>query len=118
MSDSNGLFLNNDDNNGSESNNNDSNDNLNGNSANNETQNSNTNGENGQHQNGSSTVDPDQQESQDNQGDNNMTEDADLLELKQRVKGMDEEAARLIQLQNEMEQEMKSTASPISNSKN
>lgn len=37
----------------------------------------------------------------------------DLDELKQRVKGMDEEAARLIQLQSEMEQQiMKSTSSP------
>ena len=36
----------------------------------------------------------------------------DLYELKQRVKGMDEEAARLIQLQSEMEQQMKSTQSP------
>lgn len=41
-----------------------------------------------------------------------MNEDADLFDLKQRVKGMDEEAARLIQLQNEMEQQMKSTSSP------
>jgi polyadenylate-binding protein 2 len=37
----------------------------------------------------------------------------DLFELKQRVKGMDEEAARLIQLQSEMEQQiMKSANSP------
>lgn len=43
-----------------------------------------------------------------------MTEDNDLFELKQRVKGMDEEAARLIQLQTEMEQQMKSTQSPSS----
>jgi hypothetical protein len=35
-----------------------------------------------------------------------------MYELKQRVKGMDEEAARLIQLQTEMEQQMKSTNSP------
>ena len=41
-----------------------------------------------------------------------MTEDNDLFELKQRVKGMDEEAARLIQLQTEMEQQMKVTQSP------
>jgi polyadenylate-binding protein 2 len=41
-----------------------------------------------------------------------MSEDADLFDIKQRVKGMDEEAARLIQLQNEMEQQMKSTNSP------
>lgn len=41
-----------------------------------------------------------------------MNEDADLFDIKQRVKGMDEEAARLIQLQNEMEQQMKSTSSP------
>lgn len=41
-----------------------------------------------------------------------MNEDADILDIKQRVKGMDEEAARLIQLQNEMEQQMKSTSSP------
>jgi polyadenylate-binding protein 2 len=41
-----------------------------------------------------------------------MVDETDLDELKQRVKGMDEEAARLIQLQNEMEQQMKSTASP------
>ena len=41
------------------------------------------------------------------------TEDADLFDIKQRVKGMDEEAARLIQLQSEMEQQiMKSTNSP------
>merc|ERR1712127_875423 len=44
-----------------------------------------------------------------------MTEDNDLFELKQRVKGMDEEAARLIQLQTEMEQQMKVTQSPSSN---
>ena len=43
-----------------------------------------------------------------------MTEDNDLFELKQRVKGMDEEAARLIQLQTEMEQQMKVTQSPSS----
>jgi hypothetical protein len=43
-----------------------------------------------------------------------MGEDTDLSELKQRVKGMDEEAARLIQLQSEMEQQMKSTQSPTS----
>lgn len=41
-----------------------------------------------------------------------MNEDADLFDIKQRVKGIDEEAARLIQLQNEMEQQMKSTNSP------
>lgn len=41
-----------------------------------------------------------------------MNEDADILDIKQRVKGMDEEAARLIQLQSEMEQQMKSTSSP------
>lgn len=41
-----------------------------------------------------------------------MNEDADILDIKQRVKGMDEEAARLLQLQNEMEQQMKSTSSP------
>lgn len=41
-----------------------------------------------------------------------MGDDSDLFELKQRVKGMDEEAARLIQLQSEMEQQMKSTQSP------
>ena len=47
-------------------------------------------------------------------GGDEMTEDADLYELKQRVKGMDEEAARLIQLQTEMEQQiMKSTNSPL-----
>lgn len=44
-----------------------------------------------------------------------MGDDSDLSELKQRVKGMDEEAARLIQLQSEMEQQMKSTQSPTSN---
>lgn len=44
-----------------------------------------------------------------------MTDDNDLFELKQRVKGMDEEAARLIQLQSEMEQQMKSTQSPTPN---
>lgn len=44
-----------------------------------------------------------------------MNEDSDLFELKQRVKGMDEEAARLIQLQTEMEQQMKSTQSPTTN---
>jgi polyadenylate-binding protein 2 len=44
-----------------------------------------------------------------------MTDDNDLFELKQRVKGMDEEAARLIQLQSEMEQQMKSTQSPTAN---
>lgn len=44
-----------------------------------------------------------------------MSEDHDLFELKQRVKGMDEEAARLIQLQTEMEQQMKVTQSPSSN---
>lgn len=43
-----------------------------------------------------------------------MGDDSDLSELKQRVKGMDEEAARLIQLQSEMEQQMKSTQSPTS----
>ncbi len=41
-----------------------------------------------------------------------MGEDADLFDIKQRVKGMDEEAARLIQLQTEMEQQMKSSGSP------
>lgn len=41
-----------------------------------------------------------------------MNEDADILDIKNRVKGMDEEAARLLQLQNEMEQQMKSTSSP------
>jgi hypothetical protein len=41
-----------------------------------------------------------------------MAEDADLFDIKQRVKGMDEEAARLIQLQTEMEQQMKSAGSP------
>ena len=41
-----------------------------------------------------------------------MTEDADFQDIKQRVKGMDEEAARLIQLQTEMEQQMKTTSSP------
>ena len=41
------------------------------------------------------------------------SDDADLFDIKQRVKGMDEEAARLIQLQSEMEQQMmKSTNSP------
>ncbi len=45
-------------------------------------------------------------------GSEQMNEDSDLFELKQRVKGMDEEAARLIQLQSEMEQQMKSTQSP------
>lgn len=41
------------------------------------------------------------------------SDDADLFDIKQRVKGMDEEAARLIQLQSEMEQQiMKSTSSP------
>jgi polyadenylate-binding protein 2 len=41
------------------------------------------------------------------------SDDADLFDIKQRVKGMDEEAARLIQLQTEMEQQiMKSTNSP------
>jgi hypothetical protein len=51
-----------------------------------------------------------------NNGDMNgtMADDSDLSELKQRVKGMDEEAARLIQLQSEMEQQMKSTQSPSS----
>lgn len=44
-----------------------------------------------------------------------ITDDNDLFELKQRVKGMDEEAARLIQLQSEMEQQMKSTQSPTPN---
>lgn len=44
-----------------------------------------------------------------------MGDDSDLFELKQRVKGMDEEAARLIQLQSEMEQQMKSTQSPTAN---
>ncbi|RNA43626.1 polyadenylate-binding 2 isoform X1 [Brachionus plicatilis] len=43
-----------------------------------------------------------------------MNEDADLFDIKQRVKGMDEEAARLLQLQNEMEQQLKSTNSPTS----
>ena len=37
------------------------------------------------------------------------SEDADLADIKNRVKGMDEEAARLLQLQNEMEQQMKSS---------
>lgn len=46
-----------------------------------------------------------------------MNEDADILDIKQRVKGMDEEAARLIQLQNEMEQQMKSTSSPTASKK-
>lgn len=41
-----------------------------------------------------------------------MSDDRDLFELKQHIKGMDEEAARLIQLQSEMEQQMKSTNSP------
>lgn len=36
----------------------------------------------------------------------------ELADLKQRVKGLDEEAARLIQLQSEMEQQMKTTSSP------
>ena len=41
------------------------------------------------------------------------SDDADLFDIKQRVKGMDEEAARLLQLQTEMEQQiMKSTNSP------
>lgn len=44
-----------------------------------------------------------------------MNDDSDLFELKQRVKGMDEEAARLVQLQSEMEQQMKSTQSPTAN---
>lgn len=44
-----------------------------------------------------------------------MAEDADLFDIKQRVKGMDEEAARLIQLQTEMEQQMKSASSPTTN---
>ena len=46
--------------------------------------------------------------------DTNMTsDDADLIDIKMRVKGMDEEAARLIQLQSEMEQQiMTSTSSP------
>lgn len=48
-------------------------------------------------------------------GNDTMTDDNDLFELKQRVKGMDEEAARLIQLQSEMEQQMKSTQSPNAN---
>lgn len=48
-------------------------------------------------------------------GSEQMNEDSDLFELKQRVKGMDEEAARLIQLQTEMEQQMKSTQSPTAN---
>ena len=44
---------------------------------------------------------------------NMASDDADLFDIKQRVKGMDEEAARLIQLQSEMEQQiMKSTNSP------
>lgn len=41
-----------------------------------------------------------------------MSEDPDLFDIKQRVKGMDEEAQRLIQLQSEMEQQMKSAGSP------
>lgn len=45
-------------------------------------------------------------------GNEPMSDDADLFDIKQRVKGMDEEAARLLQLQNEMEQQMKSTNSP------
>ena len=41
------------------------------------------------------------------------SDDADLFDIKQRVKGMDEEAARLMQLQSEMEHQiMKSTSSP------
>lgn len=44
------------------------------------------------------------------------SDDADLFDIRQRVKGMDEEAARLIQLQSEMEQQiMKSTNSPTAN---
>ncbi|CAF0904622.1 unnamed protein product [Brachionus calyciflorus] len=46
------------------------------------------------------------------QGEPMAADDADLFDIKQRVKGMDEEAARLIQLQNEMEQQLKSTNSP------
>ena len=52
----------------------------------------------------------DNQEAHDNQMGENvepMNDDADLFDIKQRVKGMDEEAARLIQLQNEMEQQVK-----------
>jgi len=44
-----------------------------------------------------------------------MIDDSDLQDIKQRVKGMDEEAARLLQLQNEMEQQMKTTSSPTTN---
>lgn len=44
-----------------------------------------------------------------------MLEDSELADLKQRVKGLDEEAARLIQLQSEMEQQMKTTSSPTTN---
>ena len=50
-------------------------------------------------------------------GNDTMSEDADLFDIKQRVKGMDEEAARLIQLQNEMEQQMKSAGSPTTSKK-
>lgn len=55
------------------------------------------------------------QQHADQQNEGGMTEDADLFDIKQRVKGMDEEAARLIQLQTEMEQQMKSAGSPQTN---
>lgn len=69
-------------------------------------------GENGAGLAGTSSKISDNQVDTTGQSQEPMNEDADILDIKQRVKGMDEEAARLIQLQNEMEQQMKSTSSP------
>ena len=65
----------------------------------------------GSNQQGEASASADNQ-SGDLTGNEAMGEDADLFDIKQRVKGMDEEAARLIQLQTEMEQQMKSAGSP------